>query len=104
MVLKAVDNKEFDPDCTRSGRFKRKEPEPDEKVEAPTEDPKGGIIAKIYAKLHRRREGSVKSCCGRASAGLPAFDVHMTVPQDSRVRSLCGKCFPYATLERFRKA
>ena len=74
VVLKAVDEKEFDPDCTRSGRFKRKQPEEDVESEKPDESPEGEwIIAKLYAKLHKRREGSNKSCCGRATVGAPCF-------------------------------
>ena len=101
VVLKAVDEKEFDPDCTRSGRFKRKQPEEDAESEKPDEGPDGEwIIAKLYAKLHKRRQGSDKSCCGRATVGLPAFEVHTSIPREAnRVRSVFGKCFPDVTLE-----
>ena len=60
------------------------------------------IVARLYHKLHARKEGSGVSSCGRADVTKPAFTVYAMVPREpGAVRSLCGKCFPGETVESF---
>ena len=101
-VLSAIDSRAFDPDETRSGRFKRARAGDGVSKVGEKAAERKWVVARLYSKLHVRKEGTDKSCCGRADVTKPAFAVYVDVPRKAgMVKSLCGRCFPDDALDSF---
>ena len=90
-----IDSGEFDPDVTRSGRFKTKLHDKAPQVFT-------YILSMLYKKLHLRNGSSIHSPCGRATAFSPGFEVFATVPPNAK--TLCKHCFGDKTLEALKIA
>ena len=98
-VEHAIDEKVFDPDATRSGRFIKPQADTDYAKFAanPEVTEYKFILAIAYKKLHARLEASDRSPCGRAAADQPGFSTHFTIPAEAT--TACKKCFKGKTLD-----
>ena len=95
VVEQAVSEGSFNPDETRSGRFKRQR----EAEECGAKSDGLLILAKLYRKLHLRVAGKTSSVCGRAHVDKPAFEVFAAFSEELRVKTICLSCFPGETLD-----
>ena len=83
-VEEAIMTGEFNPDATRSGRFKRKADASEEKEWAT-------FLVSKKGKVHLLREAATSSPCNMASLGGPGFGMEMSFPR--LAKPLCTPCF-----------